>query len=135
MSKLLTIGEAAKASGLSAKMIRHYEQSGLLEKTPRTEAGYRLYNTQQLRQLNFIRRGRQLGFSLEEIHSLLNLWRDPGRESREVKQIAEKHLEDVAQKIVELQQIHGVLEKLAKQCCGNSNPDCAILDSLAAMEV
>jgi Cu(I)-responsive transcriptional regulator len=131
MSTLLTIGEAAKASGLTAKMIRHYEQSGLLSKTPRTDAGYRLYNNQQLQQLGFIARARKLGFSLNEILSLLQLWRDPARESRAVKRLAEQHLADINQKINELQQMQQVLQQLSDCCSGDHNSHCAILAGLA----
>ena len=112
MATLLTIGDAAKASGLSAKMIRHYEQSGLLRKSPRTDAGYRLYNTEQINQLRFIRQARSLGFSLHDIQSLLALWQDPQRESRAVKQLAQQHLADIGQRIDELQQMQQLLQQL-----------------------
>lgn len=131
MTSLLTIGNAAKASGLSAKMIRHYEQSGLLSGTPRTDAGYRLYNSQQLQQLGFIARARKLGFSLNEIQSLLQLWRDPSRESRAVKQLADQHLSDIKQKISELQQMQQVLQQLSDCCSGDHSSHCAILAGLA----
>ncbi|MCD1596876.1 Cu(I)-responsive transcriptional regulator [Rheinheimera aquimaris] len=130
MSTLLTIGEAARHSGLSAKMIRHYEQSGLLGKAPRTDAGYRLYNSQQLQQLGFIARARKLGFSLTEIQSLLQLWQDPTRESRSVKQLAEQHLADIDAKISELQQMRETLAALADSCAGDSKPHCSILQQL-----
>jgi len=130
MSTLLTIGEAARHSGLSAKMIRHYEQSGLLGKAARTEAGYRLYNSQQLQQLGFIARARKLGFSLAEIQSLLQLWQDPARESRSVKQLAEQHLADIDAKISELQQMRETLALLADSCAGDTNPHCSILQQL-----
>ena len=131
MSTLLTIGEAARHSGLSAKMIRHYEQSGLLGKAPRTDAGYRLYNSQQLQQLGFIAHARKLGFSLAEIQSLLQLWQDPARESRSVKQLAEQHLADIDAKISELQQMRETLAALADSCAGDSKPYCSILQRLA----
>lgn len=131
MSTLLTIGEAARHSGLSAKMIRHYEQNGLLSKAPRTDAGYRLYNSQQLQQLGFIARARKLGFSLAEIQSLLQLWQDPARESRSVKQLAEQHLADIDAKISELKQMRETLAALADSCAGDSKPYCSILQRLA----
>jgi Cu(I)-responsive transcriptional regulator len=131
MATLLTIGDAAKASGLTAKMIRHYEQSGLLQKPARTEAGYRLYNSQQLQQLSFIHQARQLGFSLSEIQSLLQLWQNPQRESRVVKQLAEQHLADIARKIAELQNMQQLLQQLADSCSADSSPHCAILAALA----
>jgi len=130
MANLLTIGEAAKASGLSAKMIRHYEQNGLLHKAPRTDAGYRLYNQQQLQQLMFTHQARKLGFSLSDIKSLLQLWQNPQRESRQVKQLAELHLADIAQKIAELQNMQLLLQKLADSCRADDSPHCAILTAL-----
>lgn len=130
MATLLTIGAAAKASGLSAKMIRQYEQNGLLGKAPRTDAGYRLYNSRQLQQLGFIARARKLGFSLAEIQSLLQLWQDPQRESRAVKQLAQQHLVDIQQKIIELQQMQQTLTALAASCAGDDSPHCSILQQL-----
>lgn len=131
MATLLTIGDAAKASGLSAKMIRHYEQSGLLRKSPRTDAGYRLYNGEQVNQLRFIRQARNLGFSLSDIHSLLELWQNPERESRAVKQLAKQHLDEIAAKITELQHMQQVLTALADSCRGDGSPHCNILNQLA----
>ena len=127
---LVTIGQAAKQTGLSAKVIRHYEDAGLLHKTNRTEAGYRLYNSQQLQQLGFIKQARTLGFSIAQISSLLGLWRDPNRSSKEVKQLAQLHLDEIKQKVAELQQMQKVLQQLADSCCGDDQPDCAILDGL-----
>ena len=131
MANFLTIGEAAKHSGLSAKMIRHYEQAGLLQQPPRTAAGYRLYNTEQLNQLRFIHQARQLGFSLVDIQSLLQLWQNPHRESRSVKQLAQQQLVTIGNKIAELQQMQQVLTELADNCRGDSSPDCRILGELA----
>ena len=131
MATLLTIGDAAKASGLSAKMIRHYEQSGLLRKSPRTDTGYRLYNREQVNQLRFIRQARNLGFSLSDIHSLLELWQNPERESRAVKQLATQHLDEIAAKITELQHMQQVLTQLADSCRGAGSPPCNILNQLA----
>ncbi|MDZ7869270.1 MAG: Cu(I)-responsive transcriptional regulator [Rheinheimera sp.] len=131
MATLLTIGDAAKASGLSAKMIRHYEQSGLLRKSPRTDTGYRLYNSEQVNQLRFIRQARNLGFSLSDIHSLLELWQNPERESRAVKQLATQHLDEIAAKITELQHMQQVLTQLADSCHGDGSPHCNILNQLA----
>jgi Cu(I)-responsive transcriptional regulator len=132
MNKLLTIGDAAIASGLTAKMIRHYEASNLLLRPPRTEAGYRLYNDEQLSQLRFIRQARNLGFSLHDIKSLLSLWQDPQRESRTVKLVAEQHLAGIERKISELQHMQKVLTELATSCRGDNSPDCSILQKLAA---
>ncbi len=131
MATLLTIGDAAKASGLSAKMIRHYEQSGLLKKSPRTGSGYRLYNSEQINQLRFIRQARNLGFSLADIQSLLELWQNPERESRAVKQLAQQHLAEIAAKIAELQHMQQVLSALADSCRGDGSPHCNILNQLA----
>jgi len=131
MATLLTIGDAAKASGLSAKMIRHYEQSGILKKSPRTDSGYRLYNSEQVNQLRFIRQARNLGFSLSDIHSLLELWQNPERESRAVKQLAKQHLDEIAAKITELQHMQQVLTVLADSCRGDGSPHCNILNQLA----
>jgi Cu(I)-responsive transcriptional regulator len=131
MTRLLTIGDAAKVSGLSAKMIRHYEQSGLLRKTSRTDSGYRLYNSEQINQLRFIRQARNLGFSLQDIQSLLALWHDPQRESRAVKQLAEQHLAEISEKIAELQHMQQVLSTLADSCRGDGSPQCHILQQLA----
>lgn len=131
MASLLTIGDAAKASGLTTKMIRHYEQSGLLKALPRTEAGYRLYNREQINQLRFIRQARSLGFSLHDIQSLLQLWQDPQRESRAVKQLAQQHLAEISSKIAELQHMQQVLSRLADSCRGDGSPQCHILQQLA----
>ncbi|MFC3032332.1 Cu(I)-responsive transcriptional regulator [Pseudoalteromonas fenneropenaei] len=131
MTTLLTIGDAAKASGLSAKMIRHYEQSGLVRKSPRTDSGYRLYNSEQISQLRFIRQARKLGFSLQDIQSLLALWQDPQRESRAVKQLAQQHLTEIEAKISELQHMQQVLTSLAQSCSGDASPNCNILKQLA----
>ncbi len=130
MTTLVTIGQAAKQTGLSAKMIRHYEEAGLLKKANRTDAGYRLYNSQQLQQLSFIKQARTLGFSIAQISSLLDLWRNPQRSSKEVKQLAEQHLDEIKQKVAELQQMQKVLQQLADSCCGDDQPQCAILDGL-----
>lgn len=127
---LVTIGQAAKKTGLSAKMIRHYEEAGLLQKANRTEAGYRLYSSQQLQQLGFIKKARMLGFSMAQINSLLDLWRDPARSSKEVKRLAQLHLDEIQQKIAELQQMQKVLQQLSDSCCGDDQPQCAILDAL-----
>ncbi|KFZ30524.1 MerR family transcriptional regulator [Pseudidiomarina salinarum] len=130
MAKPLTIGEAAALTGVSAKMIRYYEEIGMLPAAARTESGYRLYNGFMLQQLGFIRQARNLGFSLEEIQSLVKLWRDPCRESREVKAIAEQHLADISQKIAELNRMQQALQQLAADCRGDSAANCAILDAM-----
>lgn len=128
-SSLLTIGQASAQSGVSAKMIRHYEQLGLLC-SARTAAGYRLYNPQQLQQLLFIRKARDLGFSSNRIKELLLLWQNPVRPSREVKQLANQHLAEISAKIAQLQQMQLLLQQLADACDGNDAPHCAILAAL-----
>ncbi len=131
MEKLVTIGKASSLTGVSAKMIRYYEKIGILKKANRTDAGYRLYNQAQLQQLGFIRRAKKLGFSMTEVQSLLNFWLDTDRESRNVKQLALSHLHEINEKIRELEQMKGVLQKLADECDGNDNSDCPILEGLA----
>lgn len=126
---LLTIGQASAQSGVSAKMIRHYEQLGLLCSS-RTASGYRLYNANQLQQLVFIRKARDLGFSSKRIKELLLLWQNPQRPSREVKQLATAHLAEISTKIAQLQQMQLLLQQLAEACDGNETPHCAILTAL-----
>lgn len=126
---LLTIGQASAHSGVSAKMIRHYEQLGLISSS-RTAAGYRLYNQNQLQQLVFIRKARDLGFSSSRMKELLLLWQNPARPSREVKQLASVHLAEIAAKIDLLQQMQLVLQQLTAACDGNDAPNCAILTAL-----
>lgn len=128
---MLNIGEAAQASSVSAKMIRHYESIGLLPAARRTAAGYRVYGEQDVRVLQFIHRGRALGFSLERIAELLALWQDPGRASSEVRQLAEQHIAELNRKIEELQAMKRTLEALARSCHGDQRSDCPILDDLA----
>jgi MerR family copper efflux transcriptional regulator len=128
---MLNIGEAAQASGVSAKMIRHYESIGLLPAARRTASGYRVYGEQEIRVLQFIHRGRALGFSLERIAGLLALWQDPSRASLEVRQLAEQHIAELNRKIEELQAMKRTLETLAHSCHGDQRSDCPILDDLA----
>ena len=132
MSELfLTIGEMAKRSGLTAKMIRHYESLGLLPPAVRSEAGYRHYQEQDVQQLRFIRQARELGFSLPQIGELLNLWHDQQRPSSKVKQVAQQHIAVLEQKITELTQMKSALEALVSRCHGDDSSDCPILDELA----
>lgn len=126
-----TIGEAAMESGITAKMIRHYEQVGLLPEANRTEAGYRLYNQKDLHVLRFIRHARDLGFSLPHIQELLALWQNKNRPSREVKKLAQAHLQALNAKIAELNAMKSELERLVHCCKGDARPDCPILDGLA----
>jgi MerR family transcriptional regulator, copper efflux regulator len=125
------IGEAAAATGVSAKMIRHYEQAGLIPRASRTFAGYRLYADADLHRLRFIKRGRTLGFSMKQIEVLLGLWNDASRESAEVKRLAQAHADELGRRIDEMQAMRRTLEDLAKHCRGNARPECPILDDLA----
>lgn len=129
---LMDIGRASKASGVSVKMIRHYEAIGLLPKVARTLANYRVYTPNDAHVLRFVRRARDLGFSMEEIKELLGLWRNKARPSAAVKKIAGKHIDDLKLKIAELQSMVQTLEHLAKHCQGDHRPDCPILDDLAS---
>lgn len=127
----LNIGQAAAVSGVSAKMIRHYEAIGLIPSPPRTEAGYRLYSEKELHVLRFIRHARNLGFSVKQIAELLGLWLDEHRPSSKVKALAEQHIAELQQKIQELQQMKSELERLVHCCHGDHRPDCPILEQLA----
>jgi MerR family transcriptional regulator, copper efflux regulator len=128
----MNIGQAAHASGVSAKMIRHYEGLGLLPEIARTESGYRQYDGSAVHTLRFIRRSRDLGFGIEEIRTLLQLWRNRQRASSEVKRIALEHAADLQRRIEEMQAMKRTLEQLATDCHGDDRPDCPILDDLAA---
>ncbi|MCC5966387.1 MAG: Cu(I)-responsive transcriptional regulator [Natronohydrobacter sp.] len=126
----MNIGAAAKASGVSAKMIRYYEETGLIPPAGRTAAGYRVYSDQDVHMLRFIRRARDLGFSVEGIRELLGLWRDQSRQSADVKRLALAHVADLRRKIAELEDMASTLEALASACHGNDRPDCPILSEL-----
>jgi len=127
----MNIGAAAKASAVSAKMIRHYESLGLLPKVPRTEAGYRQVDDATVHTLRFIRRARDLGFSKNEIATLLGLWRNRRRASADVKRIALAHAADLQRRIDEMLAMQRTLAHLAHCCHGDERPDCPILDDLA----
>jgi MerR family transcriptional regulator, copper efflux regulator len=127
----VNIGEAAKASGVTAKMIRHYEDNGLIPKPRRTASGYRVYGENEVHMLRFIRRARDLGFSLAEIKALLGLWGNRRRASADVKRLAMKHVGDLDAKIAEMQSMRRTLVALAEHCHGDERPDCPILDDLA----
>jgi Cu(I)-responsive transcriptional regulator len=127
----LNIGDAARASGVTAKMIRHYESIGLVKAPDRTEAGYRLYGEQDVRVLQFIHRGRALGFSLDQIRDLLALWEDKHRASADVRAMALAHIAELDRKIADMAAMRRTLESLAASCHGDDRSDCPILDDLA----
>lgn len=128
----MNIGDASAASGVSAKMIRHYESLGLVPGVARSSAGYRQYDGSTVHTLRFIRRARDLGFSTTEIAELLALWRNKGRSSAEVKRIALAHVDDLQRRIAEMQAMQRTLSALAQCCHGDARPDCPILDDLGA---
>lgn len=128
---MLTIGDAAKASGISAKMIRHYEEVGLLAAPQRTDAGYRQYSAAEVHTLRFIRHARDLGFSIHTIGELVGLWQNRGRPSRQVKALAEAHIVELEQKAKEILAMKATLEHLVHCCKGDDRPDCPILENLA----
>ena len=125
------IGEAARASGVSAKMVRHYESLGLLGEVARTDSGYRQYSAAEIHTLRFIKRARDLGFSMVEIADLLSLWRDRSRASGDVKQIAQQHVADLDARIAAMQAMRQTLNDLLHHCHGDQRPDCPIIDDLA----
>jgi MerR family transcriptional regulator, copper efflux regulator len=127
----VNISAASKASGVSAKMIRHYEALGLVPGVRRSDAGYRQYDETTVHQLRFIRRARDLGFDTKEIGALLQLWRNKHRSSAEVKRIAAKHVAALAERIAALQSMQRTLSHLAHHCHGDERPECPILDDLA----
>jgi MerR family transcriptional regulator, copper efflux regulator len=126
------IGEAAARSGVSAKMVRHYESLGLLPAVARTDAGYRRYTGKEVHTLRFIRRARELGFSMAEIAELLKLWQNRRRASADVKRIAQHHIADLERRMAALAGMRDTLKHLAKGCHGDQRPDCPILEELAA---
>jgi MerR family transcriptional regulator, copper efflux regulator len=127
----MNIGEVAKKSGVSAKMIRYYESIGLIAPAGRSEAGYRNYGMNDVHTLRFIRRARDLGFTVEQMGDLLALWKDRSRASAEVKRIALDHVAVLERKVAELQAMTETLRHLAAHCHGDDRPDCPILEDLA----
>lgn len=127
----LNIGQAAKASGVSAKMIRHYESAGLIPAALRSDAGYRRYGPADVHTLKFVRHARDLGFSLVAIRELVGLWQDRERPSRQVKELAQTHIRELEQKAHELLAMKAALERLVQCCHGDDRPDCPILETLA----
>lgn len=127
----MNIGQAAAASGVSAKMIRHYESVGLFPEARRTESGYRQYSDKDVNTLRFVRHSRDLGFSIEQIRELLGLWQNRRRPSRQVKALAQEHIQELEQKLQELQAMKATLEHLVHSCQGDDRPECPIIDTLA----
>ena len=123
----MNIGQAAAATGVTAKRIRYYEQIGLIAPAGRTDSGYRHFNERDLHTLRFIRSARRLGFSMPKIANLLALWRDQQRSSADVKRLATEHIAELEQKIAELQSMVDTLKHLAHRCSGDARPECPIL--------
>ena len=126
----MNIGQAAEASGVSAKMLRYYEAIGLIPKAGRTEAGYRTYGEADVNTLRFIRRARDLGLPIERIKLLVGLWHDRGRSSADVKRVATEHVAELEAKILELTAMRDTLQELADACHGDHRPECPILRDL-----
>jgi len=131
MEGAMNIGQAAKATGISAKMIRYYEDNGLIGPVARTGSGYRVYGPRDIHTLGFIKRSRDMGFSVERIAGLLQLWRDRSRHSADVKRLALEHVEVLQQRIAELQEMVATVRTLADCCAGDERPDCPILSDIA----
>ena len=129
------IGVAAQRAGVSARMLRHYEALGLLPPVARTDSGYRQYAEADVHALRFVRRARDLGFSIQEITTLLGLWQDKARASSQVKSIAQAHIDDLHTRIAAMQDMQRTLQQLVRCCHGDDRPDCPILDDLAAAAV
>lgn len=127
----MNIGAAAEASGVSAKMIRYYEEIGLIGAARRSESGYRTYGEEDVRTLQFIRHARLLDFPMPEVTRLLALWRDGGRASADVKKLALDHVADIERKIAHMAAMRDTLLKLTDCCQDDERPDCSILDELA----
>ena len=126
----MNIGQASRASGVSQRMLRHYEKIGLIPPAARRDSGYRDYDQRDLHTLRFIGRARDMGFSIEEIRTLLALWHDRERSSAEVKQLALSRAAELRERIAILEDMRRTLDHLAKSCHGDDRPDCPILDDL-----
>lgn len=132
MSEALVIGEVAKRTGVPAKTIRYYEETGLIPAAGRAANGYRVYDARAVHLLRFVKRARDLGFSMQEVSSLLALWADEERSSADVKKLATQHLQAIERKIAELKSLQHTMQTLVKNCRGDNRPDCPILADLAA---
>ena len=129
----VAIGAAAQRAGVSARMVRHYETLGLLPPVARTDSGYRQYTQADVHALRFVRRARDLGFSMAEIATLLGLWQDKARASSQVKQVAQAHIDDLSRRIADMQAMQRTLQQLVQCCHGDARPDCPILDNLGGL--
>lgn len=127
----MNIGEAAKVSGVNAKLIRHYESIGIIPKASRSESGYRVYSDSDVHTLTFVKRARKLGFSMKEIKKLVGLWRSRSRASADVQSLALDRVKEMEQKVEELQSMIKTLRHLARNCHGDQRPDCPIIEGLA----
>ena len=128
----MNIGQAAEKAGISAKSIRYYESVGLIAQATRRGNNYRDYGDQEIAELRFIHRARSLGFSVKEVGDLLALWRDRKRASQQVRDVAQRHIDDIDRKIAELQSMRATLNTLVAKCHGDDRPDCPILEDLAS---
>lgn len=128
----MNIGEASKATGISVKMLRYYEEIGLVQPAQRTESGYRIYSDKNIATLRFVRRARDLGFQVKQIGALLDLWENGSRASADVKSLALAHVSELEQRRRELDEMIATLNHLARNCHGDDRPDCPILTSLGA---
>ncbi len=128
----MNIGQAAEKAGISAKSIRYYESVGLIARASRRDNNYRDYGEQEIAELRFIHRARSLGFSVKEVGDLLALWRDRKRASQQVREVAQRHIDDIERKIAELQSMRATLHTLVAKCHGDDRPDCPILEDLAS---
>lgn len=130
----VNIGEAARLSGISPRMVRHYEGLGLLGEVLRTDSGYRQYSQADVHTLRFIKRAREMGFSMAQVGELVDLWHNRRRTSASVKRIAQSHLDELAQRIAAMQGMQRTLAHLVHCCQGDQRPDCPILDDLARLD-
>jgi len=132
---MMRIGQAARLSGVSAKLIRYYETVGLLTGAGRQKNGYRIFDERNVHELRFIKRARSLGFPIQQIDELLRLWRDNKRPSRKVRALAERHVQTVTTRMQAHRVIIKVLGRLIESCKGDDRPDCPILDELSVGDV
>jgi len=130
MAAHLTIGQAAEASGISRKMIRYYEETGLLPQALRSDSGYRYYDQAAVEQMQFIKRARDMGFSLERIQQLMSFWHDDQRHSADVKALAQQYIAELDENIAQMQTMRNELHNWVDNCHGDDRPECAIIEHL-----